>query len=267
MTLSKPTYAVLVAAILSLGTPAHAGLIDNLFGQQARPGGARLKWGEFDAVSLVPAEAGAAVNQPWPVVSNEALRRLLGSLQLPGEKALFDESQLAPLANALNHALKQAGSGHDVAFFVTARPGGALLAPLHSTSGRFFYSGGKLNLIVGDVEFDFYSRYRLSGQMPKVSYGSRQGASSAVLSLAEQAAAPHARPDRRDWLELTLPATPAPAVQTGAVAPDAPAQPVAPAAPYQDQENRLIGLKRLLDKGLIDEREYREKRAEILKTL
>lgn len=265
MTLKNSTLAALVLATLSLTAPARADIIDSLFGQRgaqrARPASVQLSWGEFDTLRLAPAEAGAAANQAWPAISNDALRRLLATIQLPDEQPLFDEAQLPKLAAALNSALKQAGADQDVTFFVTSRPGGALLAPLHSTSGRFFYSGGKLNLIVGDVNFDFYSRYRLSGQMPQVGYGSRQAASPAVLALAEQPTAPYARPDRRDWLALSLaaPAVPAPAAAVVA--------PAAPALPYQEQEDRLGGLKRLFDKGLIDEREYREKRAEILKTL
>src|SRR6185369_9115050 len=142
-----------------------------------------------------------------------------------------------------------------------------------------FAQGGMLNLMVHDARLDFVNAYIGSHITPQFDFGTRAKASTVSLQSA-------GAPNRRgDWIGfplaaatapaapvLTAPAAaPAPLVAPPAVAPaPAPAAPAArprDAAFYEEQAQRLKGLKMLRDQGAITEEEYQQKRKEILSTL
>lgn len=216
--------------------------------------------GEFSQVQRVPREAGSEPNQHPRVLPPEQLRPLLASLRvvIKGKsQPLFVPDEIGDLIEPLSQALAAAEPGDDLLLVSTTRRGDNLLAPATGLTARLFVQSEQLHVIVHDARLDFMGAWIGARIQPKFVYGTRSRASDVAL----QSATGQAR--RSDWLALPLAAA--------AVAPSA--APTAPAAPardngfYQEQEQRLRGLKRLLEQGLISEAEYQQKRREILQTL
>lgn len=293
--------AALAAGLACCGAgAAQAGVLDFLFGgpKEAKPAeAAGGNWyrlvGEFSEVRIVPAEAGSAANAHPANVSPQTLRQLLGAVRFKtaaGEEALFAADELDEIAAPTSEALRLAKPGDDVQLRSSSKRGGGLNTRPYAVTARLFVLGDRLNLIVGDPRADFYFRYRSTGKLPELGYGSRAAESSVKVAM-QRLGVPGAR---GDWLEIPLsgeaapmprlaaPApTPAPAATIGVApaaaavaAPVAPAPAPAAAAPRvrdaafaEEVEQRLGTLKRLRDKGLITEDEYQQKRREILATL
>ncbi|MCW7540941.1 SHOCT domain-containing protein [Aquabacterium sp. A7-Y] len=286
------------AAFALSAPPAAAGVMDFLFGSKAQQnpsdtGGKaghskRRIWsiGEFTAVRLEPAEAGAPANQHPAVVTPEQLSRWLGGVSFSaGERseALFHPDELKYLVEPLFHALKNAGPGDDVLLLSTSKRDGGLLSVGYGVTARLFVQGGELHLIVNDTRLDFVNAYRGSHIVPDFTFGSRTRQGAAQLSSATGASR------RADWVAFSLAeaAAPAPAPAAAVAAPARPAvtaapapsvapapAAAAPAAPgvrdnrfFEEQEQRLRTLKRLREQNLISEEEFQQKRREILQTL
>jgi len=96
-------------------------------------------------------------------------------------------------------------------------------------------------------------RYSPDGDWSKINYGSRVRPSQVTLRC------PGALSRRGDWLVFPLDQAPPPP-------PVAAPKPVQAAA-HPEQEERLRALKHLLDEKLITEKEYKTKRAEIIKSI
>jgi hypothetical protein len=143
---------------------------------------------------------------------------------------------------------------------------------------------------VHDTRSGFFDVYQGTHQVPPLTYGSR------VKAGRDSIASPVATNRRADWLALPLAAAavpttvaPGPAAAAAQAAPAAAARaapaptppaatPAAPAAPaaaprprdqafYEEQAQRLKGLKLLRDQGVLTEEEYQAKRREILSSL
>lgn len=270
--------------LLCAALPARAGWVDALLGQadargEAAPAGAAQRvWriGEFTRIELVPREAGAGDNQHPVSAQGPALRQQLARLQAKVQGArqpLFAADELAELVTPLAQALERAGPGDDVLLLSSARREGGILGRPKAVTARLFVQGGSLQFILHDARFDFYDAYRGTQLAPRFSYGARAAPSAAVLQSSGATA------QRADWLSIPLdapnaaPANPAPAAQPAAAFEPAAAV-AAPAArkaldagAADDIERRLETLKRLREKGLITEDEYRQKRKEILQLL
>ena len=298
--------ALLCVWLLCASVPAHPAVLDFLFGKKAADAEAPLdpkqrSWrlGEFTTVELVPREPDGADNQhpaQWPA---EALRQQLALVRadLRGEpQPLFAADELGALAGPLSQALALAKPGDDVLLLSAHRRGsGILIAPFGITA-RLFVQDGNLQLIVHDARLDFVDTYIGTRVPPRFTFGSRVKAGQAAL----QSTAAVSR--RADWLSIpagptaaaaanVTPATPStPAVTLQAPVPAAPvpasAAPMATTKPApaplpspapalrprdpgfaQEIEQRLLTLKRLLDKRLISEEEYQQKRKEVLQLL
>ncbi|HEY5974946.1 MAG TPA: hypothetical protein VIU41_09400 [Geobacteraceae bacterium] len=252
-------------------------------------------------VSIVPQERGtdqAVVANDHPVdIPADELNRLLASVQVVPQGAsapvpLFTETELLILKDAATSGLHQASPTEEVIFAVfgyyQALMG--LAKEQKVTTGRLFYQGGKLNLILGIIHRDVMDREdrRLNPFLP----GSRQK----VANLGARVVPPSAEADyalkRSDWLTFTVgrdetaPAAVTPATPTPPAAPPAPqptrqppvAAPVTAPAPapatagptkksQKGVEERLLLLNELKSKKLITEDEYRTKRQEILNEL
>ena len=304
--LSRGLLLALCSASILAVAPAHAGLMDKIFGSGSTPAdapratpGQRL-WTirEFTQIQLVPREAGAPENQQPVQLSTEGLRQQLALIEIParsGTAPLFATDELNDLVVPLVQALAVAGPGDDVLLLSSSRREGGILGSPMAVTARIFVQGGALQFIAHDSRYDFYDNYRGTHIEPKFTYGSRTAAGVAVL---QSASASNRRPD---WLSISLqgpsapnvpvaapatPAAPAPllAVPATAPAPAAVVAPVArpaappaavPAAPRkpldaagaEEIERRLETLKRLRDKNLISEDEYQQKRREILQLL
>ena len=228
------------------------------------PSGERLVFpvAELSAIQLVPREAGSAPNQHPSTIDAETLRQQLVTLRFRAPKGkpepLFGASEIADLVKALPDALAAAKPDQDLLLLSTSRRDDSLfMAPLGLTA-RLFVANDKLQLIVHDARLDYYTRWRASGVRPEFTFASRAAAGPVTLVASSEQ-------PRADW--VALPLTPGVhAAPAGTPAPaTAPAQAQAPAP--TDIESRLRMLKRLRDENLITEDEYRQKRAEILKTL
>jgi hypothetical protein len=128
----------------------------------------RVIWeGNDQYVSLVPQDRAAQGDVPpndHPVtLEAETLAKVFTTLTLWKEggfldsgdqtMALFSASQASLLGRKLAEAFALAGPGEDVTFAVMGLAPKLIVARDRlSTAGRAFYQGGKLNLIIGDMQ-------------------------------------------------------------------------------------------------------------------
>ena len=143
--------------------------------------------------------------------------------------------ELAELAGPLSQAFASAGPQDDVLLLSTSRREAGLLGTPYGVTARLFVQDGALQVIVNDARLDFVNVYRGTKVLPEFRFGTRQAASSAVLSTTAGAAR------RSDWVALPV-GVPMPAPVTAAPGQLAPkpvvlneparaqAAPVAPAA-------------------------------------
>lgn len=258
----------------------------------------QLKWSDWDYVQLVKRdakEAGAPNAHPVqinPVQLAEVLSRM--TCKTAGEtRKLFNEEEVLRLSRAASGALAVASADQDFVFRTAVRHMDfGLLGQKMVNSGRIFVEGGRLNILIGTQLSDALLAVR-QGMQPfqPMNPGTRSKVSARVELTG--GVSPKEQLLRPDWLALDLTQLPMPnekpaakkklvpqpvAAQPAAVAPAAvvtPAAPqaspvapaaVAPAAPGNAEE-RLSTLKRLFDKGLINDSEYQQKRAEVLRSL
>jgi hypothetical protein len=260
--------AVLLALMAGLTPPAAAQAVatDASISPRAR----EWRIHELTVVRLAPREPGSDAPNAHPAaVAPEVLRRALGSITtvVRGRtENLFSNDELDDLVGPLVQALGAAGPGQDVELLSTARRHGNFLSTPYGVTARLFVGEEGLNLIVHDARLDFFHAYRATKVLPRFQHGSRaQAGPSAVAS-------PQGQARRADWLVFSLhPVAAAPAkVAVPAVAPG----PAAAAVParrderfYEEQEQRLRGLQRLREQGLITDEEFQRKRREILQLL
>jgi Short C-terminal domain len=274
-------------------TGAHPGALETLFGaasasaEPAKAVAKRRAWNlrEFTYVRLVPRETGSSRSEHPLRIDGEALRQLLAPLRIEsreGGEPLFATDELAELGEPLVQALASAGSDDDVLLLSSSRRAGGLLAQPLAVTARLFVQGGSLHVIAYDTRFEFFNKYRGSGQQPEFTFGSRSRAGAGRIQSASGTSR------RADWVALPLGAVAAAAVApvTTSAPPAAVATTVAPSTQFpeakplpvepprardaafaEEIEQRLIMLKRLRDKGLISEEEYQLKRKEVLQLL
>jgi len=263
----------LCCAVLLGSASAQAGWLDGLLAQGQSPAtGASAKqrsWAihEFTRIELVPREPGSEPNQHPATLQAEALRQQLAQVQSVGRngaQALFTAEELGELVLPLTEALGRAGPDNDVLLLSSARRAGDIFMSPTAVTARLFVQGGRLQFIVHDSRFEFFDAYRGTQVAPRFSFGSRSSAGGAIV---QSTSAANSRPD---WLAIPLQAA-APVSAPAAIAPvDIPPAQVRKAldaAAVDDIERRLEVLKRLREKGLITEDEYRQKRKEILQLL
>ncbi len=284
-----------VGACLSLAAGlscAASGPMDFLFtsdgvptSESAGPNPRLWKYTDYSALRLTPREAGSPANSQPVQVGSEALRVALATVEVtlgPDRvKPLFSSSELGDLVPTLARALAAAGPGDDLLLLSTARREAGLLSFPTSITARLFWLDGALHLIVHEARADYYSSSRMTKVMPNIQFPSRQAASRTAIRSSVAASR------RGDWVALDLRAGMAALANTGVApnyVPAAPAAPSAapraaePAAPvpasrnrdaafYDEQEQRLRGLKRLRDQGLISDAEYEQKRRDVLQGL
>lgn len=182
---------------------------------------------------------------------------------------LFTSPAVQTIAPHLQQALHLAAPNQDVTFAVIGLHDslyGFAKSP-HVTTGRIFYQGGRLNLIVGLMQQEVNEREdrRLHPFTP----GSRQQATAGEWALLPQPGQDAFSLVRKDWAAFDdgwrSPVTPAPVAERQATpAVDPSVQPGKFKSDPRLPAERLTTLKELRDKGLISAEEYRVKRLEIL---
>jgi len=251
----------------------------------AEAGSGRTIWKSREQfVDLVPREregGNSAINEHPASVSPLELRRFLASVALSregNETPLFSEAELKVLESVGVKGLRQAGPDEDVTFAVfgyhTALQG--FLKETKVTTGRMFFEGGKLNLILGIVQREVKDNEdrRLNPFVP----GSRlQQADLAGRITAAAGGVPFTM-KRSDWLVFSPDSDAPPVVEAVRPRPESAAPVAVPAIQSQEPlkrvdrpanqtrslEERLILLNDLKQKGLITDEEYRAKRLRIL---
>lgn len=271
---------------------AATGPMDFLFGAGMPPSSERMvngaqriwKLGEFSALRL--AESSAHSTNSHPVSLDPAtLQMALLAVQFEPSngvmRPLFQGNELQELSITLAKAFAVAKPQDEVLLMASARYDGAMLGMQRTLLARLFYRNGQLNLVVKDARAGLLDSYRASNIIPAYDFGSDAVASQAKISAVG------ATQIRFDWLALDLggvPKSSSPAVEKsaspsamptvmaitpstqGSIKPDA-----TPANRdkifFEQQAQRLEGLKALRDKDLISESEYQQKRNEILLSL
>ncbi len=196
----------------------------------------------FNYVALVPSESGAEANdhpvefQPQEMFDILATIKLqeaddswfdLDFLSSGSEEAelpdtnLFNRKELSDLSKPLTQALAKASPNQDVTFTVSSSREIKYGKSLLSTAGRFFYSKGQLNLIIGKLRVDIEQQYRKRGGpsdvAEKIDYlklkkfrldtGSRKRESSLDHAFATDHShfiKPVNRKFRSDWLVMNV---------------------------------------------------------------
>lgn len=202
------------------------------------------------------------------ILTSNHLTTLLAAVQFTaGRNAtaepLFTGQALETLTPQLVLGLQKAAPGEDLTFAIISLHKAllGLAKEPRVTTGRLFIRDGRLNLIVGLAQRDVNEREdrRLAPFTP----GSRQTPASGEWTLQLPADAADATLSRRDW--ITIPTSWKPV--TAATSSTPATTKGAPAGPGKSPAERLLILKELLEKGLIDQHEYQNKRQEILQAL
>ena len=268
--------ATLLIATTCLTPAAHAAWLDGLLGNSpATTANAdtdtRKVWpiDDFSFVRLVPSGNDAAPNLPQAEVSETLLVQLLSSVKLPkgkGTEPLFSVAEAWRLAPALREALASASPQEDVLLQSSARRAENSLEAPSVITARLYVTAEGLQLVVQATRFDYYDRWRGTGKTPDFPPATRQPTGTTPLnSLLAKNQAPSwlVFPLSRDLKAATLAPPP---VQPKATTAPAVASP-RDASFFNEQAQRLDGLKSLRDKNLITEAEYQQKRAEVLQGL
>jgi hypothetical protein len=159
----------MIACLIGLFiVPSSASAIDlvpdlNLFGGGGEPEGTYLMEGGRQYVKIVKREEGAGPANDHPVeLSAEQLRTVLGAITIQHtggiitEKQealpLFSTSEVGTLSAYLSRGLERVKPEEDIIFVVAGAHESLISKERKGTSGRVFYQGGKLNLILGDVQ-------------------------------------------------------------------------------------------------------------------
>ncbi len=250
-------------------------------------------WGELN--DYVQLNAVNTVNQHPVSFSAEQLTRLLGQFyKLEGNKEpapYFSQDEISRLATKLVPLFAKAKPGDDIEFGTSFNESGSFLIPRKLNAGRLFVENGQLNLITGMCAAEQDITYQqLHNHYRELDHGSRM---KPVEKLhCELLAGNNAERvnNRSDWLRLNInlaltsnavlvfpsarKLTFGTNVSTEAVTSSAPiqstsmsAKPPGSTTSLSESEERLLTLKQLHHKGLINDEEYEQKRAEIIKGL
>lgn len=270
-----------LAAVALLG-PVHAAGLDGL-ASLFDDGDSRLnswianpaekaRFGDWDYVALQAREEGAEPSSHPVQLSAEALAPALAGIRVASGKdivPLFEPEEVSRLSRAIAGGLAKASAAQDFVFVSTARHQvlGAFGQKLTS-SGRVFYRAGELNLILGVQLSDALLGLRPGTRPTRAILPGERARAADRVAIVE--AGSGGRLLRRDWLAIPL--------QAGVARPSQALAPAAEAAPataldpsvqkhFDEQQTRLLLLKRLRDQGVISDAEYEAKRAETLRQL
>lgn len=235
---------------------------------------------QFVALKAQPAEL-PANDQPY-AVDPARLRSVLGSLKVKqGDKSgrpVFTGEALDKLCPALSRALSEARPNQDIAFAVVTRGQSPdtkmLLIHVHEplvTTGLVYYRNGQLNIIFGKMHTPFEVHYMNTGKLPRLTPGSRHRRIQSGWKVTGGQQLHYPREGRTDWVSLPINATASPAKTTTPAAARNKGKPSQTMRKNDKQYQSIAKRLRILDKlhanGLITDKEYRQKRQQILNNL
>lgn len=229
----------------------------------------------YEFVSVVPGEGRPEGRHPAKLPAR-ALQRVLRNLRVRAVSGIFsDSSKIVPmlservadrLGKRLASALQRAKRGEDVLFRVGDSHNiiGETLQRRRFTAGRVFWYKNRLHIIFGGIQ-NSIGRYTLFGQdeMSRLTGEPEEGSRRSETELGHEVVpAPgvaYATKKRRDWVVVDPERVRARRARDGDGQGDR--------GNRGSVEERLTKLKRLYDRGLISEREYRVRQRELLDEL
>lgn len=249
-------------------------------------------------VKLIKADKGAVNEHPKSIGPRElyfALRaikarkrpgafKILNRLSKDSNKTgpIFTDREVKILVPHLIEGLRQAGGKQDVSFSLKQRrksfAGSPLSSPRLVTSGRLFFSGGRLNIIFGSGLNDFDLKTGVlqrdarrfgtnSGkhfdQGPPGSRGSKSRLGVEIVTGDGVALSTFKGKKRDDWVQIASIDAIARSASIQAQ-PNQGGAPVGPPRPQLSVEQRLAKLKQLRQQGLITEDVYQQQTTRIL---
>ncbi len=202
-------------------------------------------------------------------IAPERLRDMLGELAYEEYNFMawrqagpvFSEREASRLATALTEALAQATADQWVHFAVTDMKQELLFKTKHLTDGICYVKDNKLNIVLGNMNLELINPDRelyRADPRDKVYTDSKRLALKPDQGIDAPPIVPGDKwleKARRNWVQIDL--TTFKTVTTVEEATPTP-------EPAKDTAARLQELKDLLDKGLITQEEYEQKRKEIL---
>ncbi|MDP8257296.1 MAG: SHOCT domain-containing protein [Candidatus Alcyoniella australis] len=189
-----------------------------------------------------------------------------GFLKWRDRGRLFYDEEVAELAQPLSQALAQAGPDQVIVFRSSARKRDLLLPTNRLTSGMLFHSGGELQLVIGNLNWEQID--------PDAEYYQDDPRERTLLTpyrlvVDELMTRPPVDKNERllkrehnNWLQFDVQALLALAQPE-----EEPASPVVVVPVAPNVEQRLQTLKELYEQELITQEEYEQKRQEILDEL
>lgn len=227
----------------------------------------------YEYVSIVPNDSksqGKLQGEHPARVSARSLQRALRNLQIRQVEGLFtDTKKTAPLfsddtakrlGKRLASALRRAKRNEDILFRIGGQEAsflGSILERNLYTAGRVFWYKNRLHIIFGGIR-NSVKRRMIYGRPANLTGEPEEGSRNTETELGFEVVAAsgivYANKKRRDWI---------------AVRPDQTRPPAATGKPggRGNIEARMRKLRRLLDRDLINEREYRARKRELLDEL
>lgn len=221
----------------------------------------------YEYVHIVPNDGRPGGHHPADVLERD-LRLALRHIQIKSISRffsskkplpLFSEEAAKSLARRIAKGLRHAKRNQDILFRIGDTQeiiGGALNRRLY-TAGRVFWYKNRLHIIFGGIRNNvgkqsLYGQDETAWLTNEPEDGARRIETALDYEVIPTPGIAYATKKRRDWI---------------AVRPGRTRSQVAPAKDSYDLESRITKLKRLYDKGLISEREYRARKRELLDTL
>jgi hypothetical protein len=154
----------LLALLLVTGPATDARAIDlipDFFGGKDSADDGKTLWkAGHQYVKVVPREKDSTPNQHPVTLSVAELATALGALQYNSEPGLLSRGDASPLfvasevndlANVLARAMPELGPDEDLAFVVIGLHRSTFARERMGVSGRIFYAGDRLNIVLGEV--------------------------------------------------------------------------------------------------------------------
>jgi hypothetical protein len=183
-------------------------------------------------------------------------------------RPVFVEQELAKLAPALARALGRATADEWIDFSVTARKRDYLWPTPRVTDGMAFVQGGKLQLVLGNLNFEIIDADQRATGDPRKRFAVETYRLVVGPNVARPPVVPKdplLRREHSNWAVLDVAAilAPPPVETPPSLTPGAPEE----SAKERTIKARLEELKSLLNEGLITPEEYDRKKKEILESL
>ncbi|WP_438969653.1 hypothetical protein [Methylophaga sp.] len=217
----KNSATIAVIMVLSLGLTA-CGNSPKQEGPVIASEGKKVFETGLQYVQIEDRQSAGASNDHPVSISSENMRTLLESLYITDtvlfkerQSPLFSDYELQVLSSALPSGLARAESSEDVTFVTIGTHKSTLAAERETNTGRVFFSGGRLNIIMGKVrevyrEKDPITNQPIDRRTNPLSPGTRASDSEPERSIVLDTGIsfyvdPKTGEERTDWIVMDIP--------------------------------------------------------------